>query len=122
MLQRKVLVGEPAPTQYKALSAQFLPTKASMETQTTRQLLRPTVQTDMQNNRNKSVITINGLHLTDQDTETVDLGKGLRMCYIGTGEVAQWLGVLTALPEDTGSIPSTHMEAHNCLLLQFQAT
>jgi hypothetical protein len=28
--------------------------------------------------------------------------------------------VLTALPEDPGSIPGTHMAAHNCLYLQFQ--
>lgn len=31
-----VLVEEQAPSQYKALGAQFLPTKASMETHTTR--------------------------------------------------------------------------------------
>jgi hypothetical protein len=28
---------------------------------------------------------------------------------------AQWLRALTALLEDVGSIPSTHMEAYNCL-------
>ena len=33
----------------------------------------------------------------------------------GTGEMAQWLRALTALSEDPGSIPSTHMAAHNCL-------
>ena len=31
----------------------------------------------------------------------------------GVGEVAQWLRALAALPEDPGSIPSTHMTAHN---------
>jgi hypothetical protein len=35
---------------------------------------------------------------------------------IQLGERAQWLNALTALPEDTGSIRSTHMAAHNCLL------
>ena len=35
---------------------------------------------------------------------------------IGSGEVAQWLRGLTALPEDPGSIPSTHMDTHNCLI------
>ena len=35
------------------------------------------------------------------------------------GEMAQWLRALTAPPEDPGSIPSTHMAAHNCLWLQF---
>ena len=28
--------------------------------------------------------------------------------------MAQWLRVLTVLPEDLGSIPSIHMAAHNC--------
>jgi hypothetical protein len=31
------------------------------------------------------------------------------------GEMAQWLRVLTALPEVLSSIPSTHMVAHNHL-------
>jgi len=31
------------------------------------------------------------------------------------GEMAQWLRPPTALPENLGSIPSTHMAAHNCL-------
>jgi hypothetical protein len=35
------------------------------------------------------------------------------------GKMAQWLIVLPALPEDQGSIPSTHMVAPNPLL-QFQ--
>jgi hypothetical protein len=38
----------------------------------------------------------------------------------GAGEMAQRLKALAALPEDPGSIPSTHMVAHNCLQLQFQ--
>lgn len=33
----------------------------------------------------------------------------------GAGEVAQWLEVLTALPEDPRSIRSTHVAAQNCL-------
>lgn len=31
------------------------------------------------------------------------------------GEMVQQLRALTALPEDLGSIPSTHMAAHACL-------
>jgi len=31
------------------------------------------------------------------------------------GEMAQWLGALTALPEVLSSIPSNHMVAHNHL-------
>ena len=31
------------------------------------------------------------------------------------GEMAQWLKALTALPEDPGSILSTHIAAHNYL-------
>jgi hypothetical protein len=38
------------------------------------------------------------------------------------GETAQWLRALAALPEDLGSIPSTHTAAHNCLELQFQGS
>ena len=34
--------------------------------------------------------------------------------------MVQWLRALAALPEDPGSIPRTHMAAHNGLLLQFQ--
>jgi hypothetical protein len=33
----------------------------------------------------------------------------------GTGEMAQRLGALTALPEALSSIPSNHMVAHNYL-------
>ena len=33
----------------------------------------------------------------------------------GAGEMAQWLRALTTLPEDSGSIPSAHMVAHNGL-------
>jgi hypothetical protein len=32
-----------------------------------------------------------------------------------TIEVAQWLRALVVIPEDAGSILSTHMAAHNCL-------
>ena len=32
-------------------------------------------------------------------------------------EMAQQERALTALPEDLGSIPSTHMVSHNCLLI-----
>jgi hypothetical protein len=31
------------------------------------------------------------------------------------GEMTQQLKALAALPEDRGSIPSIHLEAHNCL-------
>ena len=36
--------------------------------------------------------------------------------------MAQWLRALVALPEDWGSIPSTHRAAHNFLSFQFQGT
>ena len=32
-----------------------------------------------------------------------------------SGELAQWLKALPALPEDPGLIPSTHMVAYNSL-------
>lgn len=34
--------------------------------------------------------------------------------------MAQWLRALAALLEDSSSIPSTHVTAHNCLQLQSQ--
>jgi hypothetical protein len=33
----------------------------------------------------------------------------------GAGDMSQWLRTLTALSEDSGSIPITHLTAHNCL-------
>jgi hypothetical protein len=38
----------------------------------------------------------------------------------GSGKIAHLLRPLTALPEDLGSIPSTHVAVHNSLQLQFQ--
>jgi hypothetical protein len=35
--------------------------------------------------------------------------------YSGAGEIAQQLETLTVLPEDPGSIPSTHIATHNHL-------
>jgi hypothetical protein len=32
--------------------------------------------------------------------------------YLGTGKMTQWLRAPIAIPEDRGSIPSTHMAAH----------
>lgn len=34
---------------------------------------------------------------------------------LGAGERAQWLKTLSALLENLGSIPRTHLAAHNCL-------
>ena len=39
----------------------------------------------------------------------------LKIKLIRGGELAQWLRGLAALPENLGSIPSTHMAAHNYL-------
>ncbi|CAO2595796.1 hypothetical protein LEMLEM_LOCUS8322, partial [Lemmus lemmus] len=41
--------------------------------------------------------------------------SSVQMFSLGAGETAQRLRALAALPEDLGSIPSTHMEAHNGL-------
>ena len=32
--------------------------------------------------------------------------------HIDPGKIAPWLRALSTLPEDMGSIPNTHMEAH----------
>jgi hypothetical protein len=39
--------------------------------------------------------------------------QSLRKQTIGAGVMVQWFRVLTARPKDPGSIPSTHMGAHN---------
>jgi hypothetical protein len=39
---------------------------------------------------------------------------------VRAGEMTQRLRALAVLPEDSGSIPSTHMATHSCLELQFQ--
>ena len=39
----------------------------------------------------------------------------LKIDTSGAGEMAQWLRALSALAEDPGSIPSTHMVAKNPL-------
>lgn len=44
----------------------------------------------------------------------------LKCIFIRAREMAQWSGPLSALPEDSGSIPSTHKEAHNHFQLQFK--
>jgi hypothetical protein len=38
----------------------------------------------------------------------------------GVKKISQWSRTLTALAEDLGSIPSTHMEAQNCLVTPVQ--
>lgn len=46
-------------------------------------------------------------------------GLKLKKCFLGAGEIVQWLKVLGALVEDLSLICSTHMLSNNC---QFQET
>jgi hypothetical protein len=39
-------------------------------------------------------------------------------CICKAGEMAQWSRALAALAEDLGLVPSTHMMAHNCLVVR----
>ena len=39
----------------------------------------------------------------------------LRYGYLWAGAMAQWLGTFGAPAEDRGSVPSTHVAAHNQL-------
>lgn len=41
-------------------------------------------------------------------------------CNTWAGEITQQVRARVALPEDLGSISSTHMATHNCLSLHFQ--
>lgn len=41
--------------------------------------------------------------------------KYIKMVHEGAGQMAQKLNALTALPEVSGSIPSTHVAAYNHL-------
>ena len=51
------------------------------------------------------------------DLKFILILKELRLenCIFRAGEMSQWLGALTALPEVLSSIPSNHMVAHNHL-------
>jgi hypothetical protein len=51
-----------------------------------------------------------GKFSTNQNTSLI----GVKSQNNGAGEMVQWSRALAALPEDLGSIPSTHMAAHNC--------
>lgn len=44
-----------------------------------------------------------------------DLHILLKIQGLGAKEMGQWLGVLTAFPDDPGSIPSTHMTVQQYL-------
>lgn len=43
--------------------------------------------------------------------------KPFKKATSGTGELAQWLGVLSALPEDRDLDASTYVVVHNSLYL-----
>ena len=58
----------------------------------------------------RSDVTVHTYNLTLRVPERND-----QKCKAGAGQMAQWLRALPALPEDLGSIPSTHVAAHNCL-------
>jgi hypothetical protein len=51
-------------------------------------------------------------HIRDLLYIEIPFGKKI---HVVAGEMAQQLRRLAALPGDPGSIPSTHMAAHNCL-------
>lgn len=53
-----------------------------------------------------------GTSLGDSVEEAVGLSLTLRS-QERAGELALWLRELTALAEDSGSVPSTHMMGHN---------
>jgi hypothetical protein len=40
---------------------------------------------------------------------------GVKVIFKGAGDMALWLRAVAVLPEDLGSILSTHMAAHNDL-------
>ena len=56
-----------------------------------------------------SLIKEESIQFWGKKRQTIPMGN------IGAGEMAQRLRALTAFPEDLGSIPSSHMAAHNCL-------
>jgi hypothetical protein len=57
------------------------------------------------------VLGFKGTHHHCPTINAIFLKSNLR----GAEETAQWLRMLAPLPEDSGSIPSTDMAAHNCL-------
>jgi hypothetical protein len=52
---------------------------------------------------------------TSEDLKEKMIIRNKTWGWRGAGEMAQWLRALPALPKDMGSIPGTHMAAHNCL-------
>jgi hypothetical protein len=66
-------------------------------------------------------MTLSQGHLSHQQYQIFTIHNSSKISYEvamkiilwGAGEMAQQLRALTALPEDLGSIPSTHMAAHN---------
>ena len=50
-----------------------------------------------------------------QEDQKPGVHESLYQNQTGDGEMAQWLGSLTAFIEDMGSTPSTHVEVHNFL-------
>ena len=55
-------------------------------------------------------MTGHGLQIITEITEV----KKKTTLYTGVVEMVQWLKV-AVIPEDLGSIPSTHIAAYNCL-------
>jgi hypothetical protein len=54
-------------------------------------------------------------NILDKDAQLVSPYKK----WVGAGEMAQQLRVLTTLTDNAGLISSTHMTAHNCLKFHF---
>ena len=52
---------------------------------------------------------------SSRELEREGVNRIIKHCIYRAGEMAQWLRTLAVLPEDLGSIPSTHMTANNCL-------
>jgi hypothetical protein len=50
------------------------------------------------------------------------MSEGCKKNDIWAGEMTPRLGAVAALPKEPSSIPSTHMEAHSYLQLQFQVS
>jgi hypothetical protein len=57
-----------------------------------------------------------GTPIHAEQTLHMPIWRLLKSLELGTGEMAQWLRALTALPEVLSSTPSNHMVTHNHLL------
>ena len=68
-----------------------------------------------QKHKIKNNISLKHKTLSQVSIKYFQLSEDFKNKNEGSGEVAEWLEALAALPEDVSSVPSTHTVAHSRL-------